>query len=101
MQWVNTYYELNVKSLEKQNVFVIIVFINIAAGVISWLTCCKPNILRIMRGVIYIFVGISSGFPWYYFSYINQKYGNFNLSFLYIGGILYVIGALFYVSRIP
>jgi len=65
----------------------------------------KPE-YRNVRAIMYVFLGLSAGFPYFYIFYApasQQLYMNQNYEFfpIALGGAIYILGAVIYALRIP
>lgn len=65
----------------------------------------KPE-YRNVRAIMYVFLGISAAFPYFYIFYASssqQQHMNQNNQFfpVLLGGAAYIFGALIYALRIP
>ena len=54
-----------------------------------------------LRGILFISTGLSAGIPAVYTSFTNDPNVTFKLTPWAIGGVIYILGALFYVFKIP
>ena len=63
-----------------------------------------PNFRR-LRGSLFLILGVSTGIPILHLAFFGKYISGFEekpyLIYWYIGGIVYVLGGLFFVTRIP
>ena len=60
---------------------------------------------RRLRGSLFLILGVSTSIPIFHLAFFGKYVNGFeskpHLIFWYIGGIIYVLGGLFFVTRIP